>query len=270
MTPRFNERADTYAESAVVQRELAAWLAQWLEPAEAVGALTALELGAGDGLFTRRLVERIGRVTAIDSASRMVERGAVLVPQARWRCADAWRLEPDAIGTAPVDRLYSSSLLQWCDDPVDALYRWRPLVKPGGRMLHGFYVAPTLAEWESLSGIEPAVAWRTHEQWSELFHAAGWRVLRQEVDKRTFRFDSALALLRFFHRTGAATLRRLGAGALRRLLAEYDRRFGDGKSGVTSTWAFCRIEASLEPPQMLSQRTCYKNPKHATRLVDVL
>lgn len=246
MTPRFNERADTYAQSAVVQRELAVWLAQWLEPADALGALTTLELGAGDGLFTRYLAERASGVTAIDSAPRMVERGAVLVPQVQWQCADAWRLEPGAIQSAPVDRLYSSSLLQWCDDPVDVLNRWRLLVKPGGRMLHGFYVAPTLVEWESLSGIEPAAAWRTHEQWAEFFRAAGWQILRQDVEQRSFHFDSALSLLRFFHHTGAATPRRLGAGALRQLLAEYDRRFGDGNSGVVSTWAFCRIEASLE------------------------
>lgn len=239
MTARFNERADTYSQAAVVQRQLAEWLAEWLEPAEMLAPLSALELGAGDGMFTRRLAPRTGRLVAIDSAPRMVERGVAQLPHVQWRIGDAWQLAAE-----PVDRLYSASLLQWCEHPQQTLRRWRRLVKPGGRMLHGFYVSPTLAEWESLAGATPAVVWHTSAEWGDFFRAAGWEVARQEVRRHSFQFDSALSLLRFFHRTGAATPRGLGVGALRRLLRQYERRFRVGPLGVVSTWAFCRIEAT--------------------------
>jgi SAM-dependent methyltransferase len=245
----FDEHADSYTEHAVVQRAMAAWLAEWLEPAESLREVNALELGAGDGCFTGYLADRARCLTAIDEAPRMVERGRSAVPSARWQVGDAWSLD-----AAPVDRLYSASLLQWCRTPREVLAHWRGMVKPGGRMLHGFYVTPTLWEWETLAGSSPGLKWRTADEWDAAFREAGWRVLRREVQRRSVRFDSALALLKFFHETGAATTMRSGAGKLRRLLRDYDRRYPwkiEGTAdtarsvanGIVSTWAFYRIEA---------------------------
>jgi ubiquinone/menaquinone biosynthesis C-methylase UbiE len=248
----FDARADTYAEHAVVQRAMAAWLAEWLEPAEPLRELSALELGAGDGCFTGYLADRVKCLTAIDEARRMVQRGRSAVPSARWQVGNAW-----SVDAAPVDRLYSASLLQWCPAPRDALAHWRRVVKPGGRMLHGFYVAPTLSEWESLAGPSPGLKWRPADEWEAAFRATGWRVLRREVQRRSVRFDSALALLRFFHKTGAAIPVGSSAGRLRRILQEYDERFAwagglnDSQElcqhrtagGVVASWMYFRIEA---------------------------
>jgi hypothetical protein len=99
--------------------------------------------------------------------------------------------------------------------------------------------------------------WRTADEWDAAFREAGWRILRQKVERRSVRFDSALALLRFFHKTGAAMSMQSGAGTLRRLLREYERRFAwkidepadpmcPAVSGVASTWAFFRIEVERE------------------------
>jgi SAM-dependent methyltransferase len=253
--PCFDESADTYAEHALVQRAMARWLGEWLEPAESLRQLRALELGAGDGCFTRHLAERTSSLTAIDEAPRMVQRGRDAVPSVHWRVGDAW-----TIGAKPVDRLYSASLLQWCPTPREALAQWRRVVQPGGRMLHGFYVAPTLWEWESLAGPSRGLTWRTAEEWDVAFREAGWGVLRHEVERRRVRFESALALLRFFHKTGAATTVGMSAGTVRRILREYEARFAwRGRSvetdeecarslsyGIVSTWAFFRIEAVNE------------------------
>ena len=48
----FDRRASVYEEHAPVQREAAAWLAEWLP--ETIGG-PVLEVGAGTGLFTRHL-----------------------------------------------------------------------------------------------------------------------------------------------------------------------------------------------------------------------
>ena len=243
MTPSFNSRADTYAEAAVVQRDLAAWLAQWLEPAAATGRLGALELGAGDGLFTERLAGRFDWLQAVDSAPRMVERGAFRVPGIHWLLGDAWTLEPTP--SRQPDRLYSASLLQWCPDPAAVLRRWRECLRPGGRALQGFYASPTLAEWHSLSPANSPFAWREPAAWLQHFRAAGWSVLRSETETREYRFPSAIDLLRFFHRTGATAPPRLSAGQLRTMLRELDRRHPstNGTRGVPTEWTFMRIEA---------------------------
>ncbi|MCC6491469.1 MAG: methyltransferase domain-containing protein [Pirellulales bacterium] len=239
MNARFNERAATYRQAAVVQRQLADWLAEWLEEKQTLLGKSAIELGAGDGLFTQRLAPRLDRVTAIDAAPQMVSRGRGRVPHVQWRVGDAWRLDAPA-----VDRLYSASLLQWLPQPAQALRRWRHLVKPQGRMLHGFYTAPTLTEWAAAVSDCSPLAWRTADQWSASFRDAGWDVLRSESSTRNVRFDSSLDLLRFFHRTGAVAPRGLGAGSLRPLLDQYDRQYALPQGGVRSTWTFFRIEAA--------------------------
>lgn len=239
--PRFNDRADSYAQAAVVQRSLAVWLAEWLEPIEQTRRLTALELGPGNGLFTRVLAPRFDCLTAVDDAPRMVEQGRCALPEVEWEVGDAWQIE-----RLPADRVYSASLLQWCDEPMPVLSRWLSLAKTGVRMLHGFYVAPTLDEWQTIAQSQSPVRWRSSEEWIACFREAGWNVLRSESRSHVHRFPSALELVRFFHRTGATTARQTSAGGLRKMISAYDNRFpaADGTPGVRSMWTFFRIEVA--------------------------
>jgi SAM-dependent methyltransferase len=240
MRAKFNDSAHTYSQYAVVQRRLAAWLAEWLEPPRHTAALSALELGAGDGIFTQLLAGRFARTTAVDLAPRMVRQGESRLPQVDWHIDDGWQYR-----CRPVDRLYSASFLHWCDDPGSVLRRWRGLVKHDGQSLHGFYTAPTLVEWQSTAGWSPPVRWRTRSHWEELFREAGWKILRSGARVHQELFSSALAVLQFFHRTGAVIPRRSSIGTLRRILAAIERMSTavDGRPVVATTWTFLRIEA---------------------------
>lgn len=115
-------------------------------------------------------------------------------------------------------------------------------------MLHGFYAAPTLAEWQTATGISSPVVWRNVSQWRELFREAGWTILRSQTRLHVEPFPSALAVLRFFHRTGAVTPRQASVGALRRMLADFSHRSADppGTARVMTTWMFFRIEACVQ------------------------
>lgn len=271
---RFNERATAYGCHAQVQDDMAAWLAQWLPQAAATAQPTAaqvLELGAGDGMFTRHLLPRFARVTAMDAAVAMLEQGKKNCPQAQWQLGDAWTLAPLVVEAGRYDWLVSSSLLQWCPQPEQVLLQWARCCQPGTRLLHGFYVAPTLQEWRSVFGADGSIAWRSEAAWLAAFAAAGWRVLRSEVSVRNYSFSNALELARSLHRTGVTPSRaRIGSGRFRALLRAYDARFklppvatatapatalpaataGAGETGATTgdtgvgaTWAFFRIEA---------------------------
>lgn len=235
----FHENAGSYSDFAVVQRQLAAWLAEWLEPNAHTTGLSALEFGAGDGMFTQYLVPRFHRITAIDIAPRMTEEGRRRLPAVTWQVEDAWRTNYRC-----VDRLYSSSFLHLCVDPAPVLRRWRRLIKAGGRMLHGMYVAPSLAEWETIMGGCSIVAWRSPTQWLSLLRDAGWKVLRGESQTHTEHFASALDFVRFLHHTGATARCLTPIADLRRMIADYQRRFTicEGTTAVTSTWTFFRVE----------------------------
>jgi SAM-dependent methyltransferase len=237
----YEERAESYSRLAIVQRGLASWLAEWLENPKLAAWQTAVEFGAGDGIFTRCAAERYAKFIATDISPRMVEQGRRQMPDVTWIVADAW----EYVGPA-ADRLFSSSLLQWCPDPESTLRQWRTITLPGGRMLHGIYVSPTLAEWYSIGGIESPLEWRTADRWRQLFHEAGWTILRSECRTYVQDFPSGLDFIRFLRHTGATCGSSPSLAELRQRIATYERKFSakDLPGGVTSTWTMLRIEVA--------------------------
>jgi malonyl-CoA O-methyltransferase len=236
--PAFDRRAASYDAHAHVQRETAAWVAEWLPPAGACAR--CLEFGAGTGNFTRHLVERFAEVVATDLAPAMVAQGRVAVPAATWRVADAWA--PEASPPAP-EFLASCSVLQWAPDPVAALARWRALLAPGGRALSGIYIAPSLPEFGELQPDSRPFPWRTAGEWRAHFVAAGFTVERLESRTRAYFYPDARALLRQLHGTGTTPSEaRLGPGAMKDLIRRYDACF-TGPEGARATWTTCRVEA---------------------------
>lgn len=231
----FGRAASVYRDHAKVQAVLADWLAEWLPP-ERVGR--ALELGAGTGTFTERLLPWSGRVLATDLSTRMCAEGRARVPQAEWSQAAA-----EHPPSGPWDWIFASSMLQWLPDPTGVFAAWKAALAPNGRILAGLYVAGTLREWQELEGGAAPIAWRTAGQWRAFLHGSGLRLLRDDTAKRTFEHASARALLRSLHGIGAAPARRTSPATLRRLLREYDRLHGV-PGGVRSSWTFYRFEAT--------------------------
>ncbi|HXA14401.1 MAG TPA: methyltransferase domain-containing protein, partial [Opitutaceae bacterium] len=99
----FDKAAPNYCEHARVQAALADWLAGWL-PAERDGR--ALEIGAGPGVFTRRLLPWAGELTATDISPAMCAAGRAALPQVEWRVMAAE--EPER---GPWDWIFCSSML---------------------------------------------------------------------------------------------------------------------------------------------------------------
>lgn len=240
MRAEFNRCAGTYEENAGVQKRAASRLGEWIEFA-GMRSGTALELGAGTGFFTRKILQKGWRVSATDIAPGMVARGRRNCPEAEWTIGDGWRLPPRC-----ADLLASSSLLQWMPEPEKTLRVFREALRDGGRMLHGFFVAPSLRELYSLcdAGTLPVV-WRTSGEWRELFEAAGLRILRAETETLRENYADVRAFLRTLKNSGATSReRQMPAGALRKLMREYAENFPDGNAGgVFATWSIFRVEA---------------------------
>ena len=237
-TLNFNSKAHTYEASALIQRELADWGAQWLEPT--LKNKTALEIGAGTGIFTQYLVERSTNLTAIDIAPRMIEQGRRTLPQVNWQIADGWCIEPGSF-----DRLYSSSLLQWAKNPVEVLRHWRASLNSQGQLLVLLFIEESLSELRQIGPHLSPVQWRSRTEWETAFKKAGFVILRSEQKKRVYTFPSALALFRRLHSLGATEKMKRNPIQLRRVLRNYDARFQTDK-GVTSTWTFFRIECGVD------------------------
>ncbi|GHB95049.1 methyltransferase domain-containing protein [Cerasicoccus arenae] len=237
---RFDECAHRYAEHAMVQRQMADWLAEWLDPAICANG-NAVEFGAGEGMFTRRALPCFSHLRAVDMAPRMVELGREHVPQATWMQGDAWN------GTgldSSVSMVLSSSLMQWNPDPVNVLRLWHDQLPKGARMLHGIYVDPTLPELRNLQGDgSMPLTWLTPNQWTAAFKDAGWTLERFESETRCIIYPSALGLLRSLHGVGAVSRDAMSGVNLRKLIREYDRLHAVESGGVYANWTFCRIQA---------------------------
>jgi SAM-dependent methyltransferase len=233
---QFDRRASQYEANAPVQREAAAWLAEWLPKHIAP---PSLELGAGTGFFTRHLFGRAGGgLVVTDAAPRMVEAGANGLQDADWQVANA-DAPPEK---GPYRWILSCSLVQWLADPAAVFRSWHRVAAPQARLLSGWFVRGTLAElFQTCPEAQPFL-WREPREWIDLLEDSGWSTQRHETRRFVRRHVDSAAMLREIHNAGAVVPRRLGSGVLRRALRNYDRNYGDG-SGVCSTFEFLRLEA---------------------------
>ena len=230
----FDRAASGYGACAPVQAAMAAWLAEWL-PESREGR--ALEIGAGSGLFTEKILDWPGGVTATDISPAMCAVGRQFLPQAKWSVMAA---ESPLAG--PWDWIFSSSMLQWVRAPEQVFSDWRGCLVPGGRMLAGVFVEGSLSELRSVCGGFAPLEWRSSDLWRGYLEQAGFRMIRDETALRMFAYDSARELLRTLHGVGAAPVRHFSAGQLRRVLREYETDFGRPEGGVRASWMFYRFE----------------------------
>ncbi len=229
----FALRAGTYNCGASVQMRVAEWLAEWLE----FSAGDVLEVGAGTGIFTQKLCRYFENVCATDLEFAMIEQGKINCPNAHWRKEDAWNLPEKCC-----DFLCSSSMLQWAPDLPRVLKNMKNALRKNGKMLHAFFIEPTLCELASLAGTP--VAWRDETIWRKAFADAGLKILRAETKIIKENYPSALALLRQIHATGATSAAgTLVPEKLRAIIKIYDQQFRvPAGTGVFATWAAMRVE----------------------------
>lgn len=236
-SPAFARKAGSYDAHAGVQADAAQWLAEWLPQEASLGR--CLELGAGTGLFSRYLTTRAKKLECTDISSEMLEYCRERLPDATYRVLDAW--EAPSLDVPRWDTLCSSSLLQWTLSPVETLENWSKRLERNGRMLLGFFTAPSLPELDRvLNGTSP-VQWRSQRDWVNAMRAAGLQIQRIESQTRCYHYPSALQFWRSLHGTGSNVSRGLTAGTLRRLLRDYETAFATA-DGVAATWTFCRSE----------------------------
>lgn len=231
---KFGHAAGTYAAHARVQEAAATWLAEWV-PVARTGR--ALEAGAGPGIFTRHLLPWSGRLLVTDASRAMCDKGRITWPQIEWKPMPAQMPEP-----GPWDWIFTSSMLQWVNDPVEVFSAWRKTLASGGKIVGVLFADESLPELRMLMDGWSPVIWRTPAEWKRSMERAGLAVVKMDARRVGFKYDSAREFLRSLHGVGATPERRLSAGALCRLIKEYDR-LHHSAGGVVATWTFCRFEA---------------------------
>jgi len=96
-------------------------------------AVSALEVGCGDGFLAARLSERIPDVVAVDADAPVLERARQRFPRAavKWRCGDILVIAGEL---GRFDAVVSNATLHHLPDTRAALACLRGLVGPGGTL----------------------------------------------------------------------------------------------------------------------------------------
>jgi malonyl-CoA O-methyltransferase len=172
--------------------------------------LRILDLGAGTGHASRALKRRFPKslTVAVDIAPGMLARARL---QSRWLRrfervrADAYSL-PFQSGS--FDLVFSSLMLQWCDD-LDAVFaEIARVLKPGGVLLFSTFGPGTLAELREAWGASDAPGnhvnhfFDPHALGSALMHA-GLSEPVLDVDRTIVEYPDVLTLMRELKAIGA-------------------------------------------------------------------
>ena len=139
-----------------------------------------LEVGCGDGSFTRNLARHSSRVTAVDISASQIERNAAAQPGIKFVQHDVAQPLPFADDAFEV--IWCSEVLEHLFAPGFALREMHRVLTPGGRLLvtvpyHGVFkdVLIALLNWdEHFSPTNPHIRFFTRKTLSQLAASAGF------------------------------------------------------------------------------------------------
>jgi len=137
----FGRARESYEQAARLQRLVAAKALSLLTPT--AGLL--LDLGSGPGWFHPKLKQHCSELIALDLSHDMLQKTraaqqAVLVVQ-----ADAQSLP---VASESIDKVFSSLMLQWCEQPGLVLLEINRVLKPGGSAVISTLLEGTLQEFK--------------------------------------------------------------------------------------------------------------------------
>ena len=255
----FGRAAPTYAQAAVLQREVESRLLEQLQYLDDRVPARVLDLGCGPGSASAALKARWGRATdvvAMDLALPMLR--ATRAKSRFWRPIHA--VQGDA-GTLPFadatfDLIVSNLCLQWVADLPSALAGLRRVLRPEGLLVFTTFGPDTLVELReayATAGVVPPLSpFAAIQQVGDALVAQGFGKPVLERDTYTLTYADTATLMRELKAIGATDARPdrprglAGRGRHRAVAEAYEAFRRD--SVLPSTWEVITAMAWGPPP----------------------
>ena len=237
----FGRSAGDYDDAAVLQAKVREELLGRLDLVRLEPA-TVLDLGAGTGHASLALKRRYpsSRVVALDLAEGMLQaarRRQTLLRRFARVCADAVALP---LQDASVDLVFSSLMLQWCNDPDTVLRECRRVLRPGGLLTFATLGPDTLIElrraWAAADGFVHVNRFIDMHDLGDALVRSGLAEPVMDVERFTLTYAEVRDLMRDLKTIGA---RNANAGRPRGLSGK------GGLARMSAAYEDCRCEGRL-------------------------
>ena len=227
----FSQHAKTYDRYAQLQKSMAERLASLL-PVPLPDYI--LEIGCGTGLFTRHLLTQpVKQLTLNDIAPGMLEilSDSLILPLNTKICPG----NAERIHFENIDLVCSNAVFQWFKNPQEALVKINQALTANGSLIFSTFGPKTLIEFRHAANLLSPINLYNKDSWADMIRDSGFTMKFWDVEVRKIFFSSSLSLLKNLQQIGAAPIRMIKTGGLRKLIRDYDSRFSTSQ-GVYATW----------------------------------
>jgi len=235
----FSKHAKSYDRHAQLQKSMAERLATLLpDPLPP----RVLEIGCGTGVFTRHLLARpVRNLYLNDISPTMIEqlKSRLVLPElTRIVVGNACKMK-----FPPVDLVAANAVFQWFRNPQESLAHLVQSLPPGGKLVFSTFGPGTLQEFRRGTSLESPANLLSVKRWKTILQDIGLKNENSFQEIRETFSTSTLMLMKSLQQIGAAPIRMVKSGGLRKLMREYDEAFSTPQ-GVRATWEIFYFSAS--------------------------
>lgn len=233
---RFAANFHRYDKLAVVQNEICGQLSEMIGRNCITRIGRAMEIGAGTGFLTRRLVQLYPEarwfVNDLVQQSMLYIRDYTVNRRAEYLWGDA-----ETLSFPPqIDLIASASVVQWFDNLPSFVARCEETLIPGGYLAFSTFGPDNFREIRETTG--EGLAYYTCQQLQAILDASGFVTVETLEYTRQLRFETPTDVLHHIKATGVNSIRpvRWTKQRLADFSVKYDALFTSPEGGVTLTY----------------------------------
>ncbi len=205
----FENAADSYDESAVLQNEIGSRILSRLEYVKLKPHLI-LDLGCGTGIHTEALLKLYPKaiVFGLDFAFQMIKktiRRGRIFKRPIGVCGD---IETLPIASDSCDLIFSNAALQWSSNPAHALSEMNRILKPEGLLMFSSFGPDTLKElreaWAQTNQHNRVHQFIDMHQYGDLLVQSGFSDPVMDTENLSLTYETVRELMRDLKALGAS------------------------------------------------------------------
>lgn len=194
---RFEHSFPTYDSHAVVQREMAQKLADWIVKSCGKNYKNVLEIGCGTGFFTKHIMEdmQIKKLLINDISPEVIGYIEKIAPYCNYLIGDMENITFDS----KFNIIVSNAAFQWAEDLETMINRFYNILKPDGVLAFTTFGERNFEQMTKIA--DRKLMYKSLEELSGMFRGFEVKIMEDEIQQ--MKFKSPIDVLRHIKNIGA-------------------------------------------------------------------